>query len=80
MTLSSAPLVCTAWLLPGAVPSLPFAAGEASVRAQVKELGGEACSVVGDLCDDSSCKNATKEAIKQLGASCTARDSPRTSV
>ena len=42
----------------------------ASVEAQVKELGGKACSVVGDLCDDNSSKNATKEAIEQLGASC----------
>ncbi|KAK9834036.1 hypothetical protein WJX81_004926 [Elliptochloris bilobata] len=35
--------------------------------AAVKELGGKACSVVGDLCDDDSCKNAVKVAIQQLG-------------
>ena len=34
---------------------------------QVKELGDKACSVVGDLCDDDSSKNAVKQAISQLG-------------
>ncbi|KAK9836122.1 hypothetical protein WJX81_003016 [Elliptochloris bilobata] len=35
--------------------------------AAVKELGDKACSVVGDLCDDDSCKNAVKVAIQKLG-------------
>jgi len=33
----------------------------------VKDLGGKACSVVGDLCSDESSKNAVKEAMRLMG-------------
>jgi len=36
----------------------------------VKDIGGKACCVVGDLCSDESSKNAVKEAMRLLGGAC----------
>lgn len=46
------------------------AAQQACVK-QVKEIGGMACCVVGDLCSDQSSKEAVQEAMRLMGGACT---------